>query len=70
MWFPANFAKFLGTPFLKEHFQWLLLHERNLNMEMIENISFIDEFKINNILLEPVEGITLGISISFGPMFL
>ena len=23
--FPVNFAKFLGTPFLKEHLQWLLL---------------------------------------------
>ena len=25
--FPANFAKFLQTPFLTEHFQWLLLHK-------------------------------------------
>ena len=23
--FPLNFAKFLGTPFLKEHLRWLLL---------------------------------------------
>ena len=24
--FPVNFAKFLRTPFLKEHFRWLLLY--------------------------------------------
>ena len=23
--FPANFAKFLRTPFLKEHLRWMLL---------------------------------------------
>ena len=23
--FPVNFAQFLSTPFLKEHFRWLLL---------------------------------------------
>ena len=25
--FPVNFAKFLGTAFLTEHFRWLLLNK-------------------------------------------
>ena len=31
--FPVNFAKFLRTPFLTEHLQWLLLH-------VLDNIIF------------------------------
>ena len=26
-YFPVNFAKFLGTPFLTEHLRWLLLYK-------------------------------------------
>ena len=25
-WFPVNFAKFLRTPFLREHLRWLLMN--------------------------------------------
>ena len=28
--FPVNFAKFLGAPFLRKHFQWLLLKDGKL----------------------------------------
>ena len=31
--FPVNFAKFLRTPFLTEHFRWLLLSIRYFKME-------------------------------------
>ena len=29
--FPVNFAKFVRTPFLKEHLGWLLLEETDIN---------------------------------------
>ena len=34
--FPVNFAKFLKTPFLTEHFQWLLLK----NLENLKLTSY------------------------------
>ena len=32
--FPVNFAKFLRTPFLTEHFQWLLLQITNIPFQL------------------------------------
>ena len=33
--FPVNFAKFLGTPFLKEHFRWLSLISHLINKNQV-----------------------------------
>ena len=34
--FPANFAKFLRTPFLTEHLRWQLLHLKYLSKKSAE----------------------------------
>ena len=33
--FPVNFVRFLRTPFYTKHFQWLLLFEGNVTIDVI-----------------------------------
>ena len=41
--FPVNFAKFLGTPFFREHLPWLLLKWDGLNIVSV--IQYFPSFK-------------------------
>ena len=36
--FPANFEKFLRTPFLTEHLQWLPLNLRSSNLNLFPKV--------------------------------
>ena len=36
--FPVNFAKFLRTPFLTEHLQWLALNLRSSNLNLFPKV--------------------------------
>ena len=41
--FPVNFAKFLRTPFLKEHLMWLLLELGTANQYLLGCLLFTEQ---------------------------
>ena len=46
--FPVNFVKFLRTPFLTEHLQWLLLYDQDYGEYFICSYEFFGRFRVED----------------------
>ena len=46
--FPVNFVKFLRTPFLTEHLQWLLLYGQDYGEYFICSYEFFGRFRVED----------------------
>ena len=61
--FPVNFAKFLRTPFLTEHFRWLLLdmdcHGKTICMHFSNYYEFVMNSNLRKILLKYISVFSL-----------